>query len=921
MKQTPKNRPDLRVLLIDDDEDDFVLVRDLLEHFRESIPHLEWISDPDLGLQVAMEDCHDVILVDYRLGRWSGLELIAKMSENGGRKPSILLTGEERENLDIEALQKGAADYLAKSEINPQLLERSIRYAIERKRAEEALRESEKRFRTLADAVPVHIWMNNGSPFTNTFLNQHWLDFRGKTLEEELPDGWMSGVHPDDLDRLIRLAEEAMAKKEPFETEIRLLRKDGEYRWMLTTATCLEFANGTFNGYVGTCVDITERKTSAEHLARARDEALELAQLKSQFLANMTHEIRTPMNGILGMTGLLQQTNLSEEQHDLTESVRSSGQALLRIIDDILDFSRLEAGKLQIDRTPFNLLTVLEDVIELLAEAARIRNIELIAFIDPRHPLALIGDPGRLRQILLNLVGNSIKFTHEGEVHLHVRLLQEERKKVRLLFEIRDTGVGMSADTREKLFAPFMQADGSTTRTYGGTGLGLAICKELIELMNGEISVASELGHGSTFQVQLDFSKDLEDDLFLESGEPEWKGRKILVVDDNSEQRAHLCRHFTALGFDCVELSHPSKAPHILAHESHHGEPFAAIFIEADQDPKKAAEMIAHISNFPGCEETAIVAMPYESLNEELEPLRKAGADFFLSKPIRQSHIYPLFKSLLSNQKKNAETKPADSSESLKRYRFLVISDREGKSDALEQLLTYLGESADLVTSGKQALESLGLFHYDTTFLDYRMRNEDPEQLRKQIESIPPGSNPASKIIISFGDHSCPRSHYCLIEPFDATDVINVLRSSGLITKTDPVIEPAPEEESAAPAHKILDSGRLQEILHLESDGENVIADLLDLFRQEVPPRMADLQKAIEMDQKQEIRFLTHAISGICANLGAAHIEDLCGELKTYADEGDRRRTEELLRTIETEIDTIEQALQDACESISPRKI
>lgn len=920
MKLDPKNRPNLRVLLIEDDEDDFVLVRDLLEQFRESDPELDWIPDPDLGVQVALENRHDVTLIDYRLGRCSGLELIAEISKKGGRKPAILLTGEERQNLDIEALQKGAADYLAKSEINPQLLERSIRYAIERKRAEEALRESEQRFRTLADAVPVHIWMNNGSPFTNTFFNRCWLDFRGKTLEDELADGWMEGVHPDDLKELIGIAEDAMARKERFEAEFRLLRKDGQYRWMLTTATCLEFSNGTFNGYVGTCIDITERKSSTEHLARARDEALELAQLKSQFLANMTHEIRTPMNGILGMTGLLQQTNLSHEQRDLTESVRSSGRALLRIIDDILDFSRLEAGKLQIDRTPFNLLAVLEEVIELLAESARMRNIELIAFIDPRTPLALVGDPGRLKQVLLNLAGNSIKFTHEGEVHLQIRLLQEDRQKVRILIEIRDTGVGMSADTQKKLFTAFMQADGSTTRTYGGTGLGLAICKELIDLLKGKINVSSELGKGSNFQVQLDFDKDPEGDLFLENGDPEWKGRKILVIDDNPKQRANLSRHFSILGFETVELSHPSKAPHILAHETEHGDPFAAVFIETDPRPKKAAEAIAHLSTFPGRDPTAIVAMPFETLNEELEPLRKAGADFFLLKPIRQSHIYPLFKSLFSPKKTKKETKPADLSSSLKRYRFLVISDRKRDAGPLKQLLNYLGKSVDLVTTGKQAIESLGLFQYDTIFLDYKMRNEDPNQLQQQIGKSPSNGHFEEKLIVGFGDQTYPDCHYYLIEPFEAADVINILRSSGLLAKTASEIEPTESTSPDKTPIAALDYQRLHEILHLEIDGENVIADLLELFRQEVPRRIAELRKAIDIDQKREIQFLTHAISGICANLGGAHIEELCDELKSHAFASDRERSAELLLTIENEINAIEAALQDACESVPSKK-
>jgi signal transduction histidine kinase len=377
---------ELRVLIADDDEDDYILTRDLLQRIGRQRFRLDWTPSYEAALEAIELNQHDVYLFDYHLGQSDGLELMREALARGCKAPIILLTGTDDWETDVEAMKAGAADYLVKGHIDPRLLERSIRYALERKRAQEEL---------------------------------------------------------------------------------------------------LEYAHEI------------ERKN--RDLAQAVTVSQEATKLKSQFLANVSHEIRTPMNGVLGMTELLLDTELTAEQRDYAETAFRSGEALLEIIDSILDLSKIEAGKLQLEALDFNPAEVLHEVLKLVSGRARSKGLTITADVSEEAHGQLRGDPARLRQVLLNLVANAIKFTESGEVSVKVGVAGRSEHGTQLLFEVRDTGIGLTLEAQARLFQPFVQADGSITRKYGGTGLGLAISKQLIEMMGGRVGVDSQPDQGSRF--------------------------------------------------------------------------------------------------------------------------------------------------------------------------------------------------------------------------------------------------------------------------------------------------------------------------------------------------------------------------------------------------------------------------------------
>lgn len=367
-----------------------------------------------------------------------------------------------------------------------------------KKRIEEALNWSRNFYITLFEEFPASIWRSGKDGVINYF-NKTWLRFTGRKMDEELNGGWIENMHPDDVEHFGNIYSKAILEHRAYEIEFRLKRSDGEYRWIVNEGRPFSSLEDDFAGFIGVCTDITEKRQVTENLRIAKEAAEAVSRSKSEFLANMSHEIRTPLNGIIGMTNLTLQSELSEDQRENLSIVNSCADLLLSVINDILDYSKIEAGKMTIDTIQFDFYKLLDDTFKTHLFKVREKGLKYKCQIGDDIPRFVTGDPTRLQQVLNNLISNAVKFTDFGEVKICSSVERQFDDKVLIKFNVSDTGIGISKDELKRLFKSFSQVDGSITRKYGGTGLGLAITKQLVEMMSGEICVESEKNKGSVF--------------------------------------------------------------------------------------------------------------------------------------------------------------------------------------------------------------------------------------------------------------------------------------------------------------------------------------------------------------------------------------------------------------------------------------
>jgi signal transduction histidine kinase/DNA-binding response OmpR family regulator len=550
---------------------------------------------------------------------------------------------------------------------------------------------------------------------------------------------FLAAVHPEDRAHVEEAMRLALEKGISYDIEYRVVSVAHGERIVEAHGQIQRDDNGRIVRVFGTVQDITERKHIEAALQKAKIEAEEASRAKGEFLAAMSHEIRTPMNGVIGMTNLLLDTELDVDQREYADTVNSSAHALLGIINDILDFSKIEAGKLDLEIIDFDLRLLLDDVADLLAYRADEKKLEFSCLVDPEVPPLLRGDPGRLRQIVLNLAGNAIKFTATGEVAISVGALESSETQTRLRIAVRDTGIGIPADKLQRLFGAFSQVDASTTRRYGGTGLGLAISKRLVELMNGSIGVDSIAHQGSTFWIELTLARQPEQLMTAPAPLAELAGKRLLVVDDNATSRRLL--QVLLEDWQCTVLSvaDPFEALPLLRAAAQSGGIVDAMIIDRHMPGMDGEALGRLIKADSALKSIPLIMLTVVGERGDARRFKDVGFDGYLTKPVKSSQLRRCVSMVLGYAEHEEASKPLVTrhllAESEHHATILLVEDNLINQKLARRLLEKFGHHVDVAVNGVEALDMLAKQRFDLVLMDCQMPEMDGYEATRLIRA------------------------------------------------------------------------------------------------------------------------------------------------------------------------------------------